>query len=183
MYAFTNSHDVSWGTKGLSGQSGVAGGDAAAGQQLARRNVKDALKRRIVDEEELSNRDAIEQHEKIQQYYRTFSTKLILVWALSNLFLLYSLFQLQDVTFCTDRKPNGACQKGATKRVGEYYLQGLLLGLSAFRLFQVRAPGGPSLAPATGLGTHAAPGVCGKICGRLVVIFQLPQCLRVHYAP
>ncbi|KAI8992643.1 chitin synthase 1 [Pilobolus umbonatus] len=110
IYAFCNTHDVSWGTKGDNGVSndlgevkGSKGKDGDTTVEVAlpteQKDLNDLyeeacleLKTAVVPE--ISHRDA---KTKQEDYYKSFRTKLVTSWILSNMVLVIIITKGQDV--------------------------------------------------------------------------------------
>ncbi|KAI8061733.1 putative chitin synthase division I [Gongronella butleri] len=138
IYAFCNTHDVSWGTKGDSGNATdlnvvktkkdkdgnhTVEVNLPTEQKDLNEQYEEALTdlRRVVKEEE-NHRDA---KTKQEDYYKSFRTKLMLAWIFCNLVLVLVITnssKLWSQQFMTDRV--------------NYYMGALLwsvAGLAAFR--------------------------------------------------
>ncbi|ORX58779.1 chitin synthase 2 [Hesseltinella vesiculosa] len=138
IYAFCNTHDVSWGTKGDSGQAtdlGVVKSkkdkdgnhtvevELPTEQKDLNEQYEEALTdlRRVV-KEEASHRDA---KTKQEDYYKAFRTRLVLAWILSNMLLVLAITNTSSLW----------SKQYVADRVN-YYMGALLwsvAGLAAFR--------------------------------------------------
>ncbi|KAI8977521.1 chitin synthase 1 [Mycotypha africana] len=110
IYAFCNTHDVSWGTKGDNGVStdlgvvkGTQGKDGEHEVEVAlpteQKDLNELYDEACLDLKaatvpEVKKRDA---KTKQEDYYRSFRTKLVTVWIFSNLVLVTIITNGQDV--------------------------------------------------------------------------------------